>query len=155
MSTTTSHPAPAATTAPSFTMARTIPADFATTLAATREALADQGFGVITEIDLAATLHAKLGVDVPDQVILGACRPELAHRATTAVPSVAAMLPCNVVVRAADDRTVVELFDPAAMTRLVDDPDLAAVAAAARRHLAAALHAIDVAGHGAPDRRSA
>lgn len=128
-----------------FTMARTIRAGFADTVAATRTALADQGFGIITEIDMAATLRAKLGVDAADQVILGACRPELAHRATEVAPSIATVLPCNVVVRSAGtsgDETVVEMFDPAAMSRLSDDPALDEVAAEARRRLAAALHAI-------------
>lgn len=127
-----------------FTMTRTVPGGFDAVLAATRSALADQGFGVITEIDLAATLHTKLGVSVPAQVILGACNPGFAHQATQQMPSIAAMLPCNVVVRATDDadHTVVEMFDPAAMARLADDPDLGEVAARVRRDLAAALHAI-------------
>lgn len=127
-----------------FTMARTLPGDFATTVAATRAALAEQGFGVITEIDMAGTLRAKLGVEVADQVILGACNPRFAHRATELVPSVATLLPCNVVVRTAPDGagTVVEMFDPAAMARLSDDVELESVAAEVRRNLATALHAI-------------
>lgn len=127
-----------------FTMSRSFPAEFAKTLQATRAALADQGFGVITEIDMAATLRTKLGVDTPDQVILGACRPELAHRATQVAPSIATVLPCNVVVRAGDapGTTVVEMFDPAAMARLSDEPNLTEIASDARNRLAAALHAI-------------
>ena len=133
------------TAEPTFTMSRTIPADFAPTLDATRAALERQGFGIITEIDLAATLRAKLGVESAEQVILGACIPGFAHRATELVPSIATVLPCNVVVRrAADgDGTEVEMFDPATMTRLSDDPDLPALAAEVRRSLAAALHAVD------------
>lgn len=127
-----------------FTMTRTVPGDFDAVLAATRDALADQGFGVITEIDMAATLKNKLDVDTPDQVILGACNPGFAHRATQLVPSIAAVLPCNVVVRAGADAgtTVVEMFDPAAMARLSADAELEEVAAEVRRNLAAALHAI-------------
>lgn len=134
----------AATTA-TFTMSRTFTADFASTLEATRAALADQGFGVITEIDMAATLRSKLGVETPDQVILGACRPQLAHRATQVAPSIATVLPCNVVVRAhaADHTTVVEMFDPAVMARLSSDPGLDEVATEARDRLATALHAIE------------
>ena len=104
-------------------------------------ALADQGFGVLTEIDLAATLKEKLDVDLPPQVILGACRPPLAYAALLVDPSVAAMLPCNVVVRSVgEDSCVVEAFDPAVMPQLV--PGLADVAAEAGVRLSAALAAL-------------
>jgi len=125
----------------SFTLSTTValPCDDAVT--ATRAALADQGFGVLTEIDIAATLRAKLGVEVPRQVILGACRPPLAFEALQVDPSVAAMLPCNVVVRSVDDDTcVIEAFDPAVMTQLV--PELEKVAAEAGLRLTAALTAL-------------
>ena len=102
------------------------------TVADVRAALADQGFGVLTEIDLQATLKAKLDVDIAPHVILGACRPQLAHQALSIDPSIATVLPCNVAVRALDDdTTVVEAFDPDAMTRLAGDA-LAEVAADAR-----------------------
>lgn len=110
-----------------------------------REALADEGFGVLTEIDVRATLRAKLGVDVPAQVILGACRPELAHRAMTAAPSIAALLPCNVVVREDAGATLVEAIDPAAMARLDDGPAIAEVATDARARLRRALDRVEVA----------
>lgn len=104
-----------------FTLTTTVDGDFSTVLSAVRTALADQGFGVITEIDMSATLKAKLGVQIAPQIILGACRPELAHRAIEANPSIAAMLPCNVVVRSeGPEVTAVEAFDPAFMARLVD-----------------------------------
>ena len=107
-----------------------------------RAALADQGFGVLTEIDIRATLAAKLGVDVPPQVILGACRPPLAHQALQIDPSIAAVLPCNVVVRALDDdTTLVEALDPEAMMGLAG-PALAPVADEARTLLTAALAAL-------------
>ena len=86
----------------SFTLALTLPLPYEQAVAAVRKALSDQGFGILTEIDLAAIMKEKLGEDLAPQVILGACRPPLAHRALLADPSVATMLPCNVVVRALD-----------------------------------------------------
>jgi uncharacterized protein (DUF302 family) len=113
---------------------------YAETVAAVRDALAEQGFGVLTEIDLAATLKAKLDVDIPAQVILGACRPPLAYQAIQADPSVAAMLPCNVVVRAVDDATcVVEAFDPDAMLSFSGSDAVRAVAEDAKQRLTATL----------------
>lgn len=125
-----------------YTLSTTVAAAFEPTLARVREQLAEVGFGVITEIDMAATMKAKLGVDIAPQVILGACRPGLAHEAMQADPSIAAMLPCNVVVRAAgDDATVVETFDPAFMADLAGDA-LRSVAADAGERLAALLAAL-------------
>ena len=107
-------------------------------------ALGDQGFGILTEIDLKATLKAKLDVDVAPQVILGACRPALAYEALSADPSIAAVLPCNVVVRALDeDTTIVEAFDPDAMMGLADSDASAAVAADAKQRITAALTSLD------------
>jgi uncharacterized protein (DUF302 family) len=126
-----------------FTISRTLEAPYDATVAQVRDRLAEQGFGVLTEIDVRATLKAKLDVDVPAQVILGACRPELAHRALTAVPSIGALLPCNVVVRAVDEtHTVVEAVDPDAMLSMVDDDTLRAVALDARGRLTAAMDAL-------------
>ena len=127
------------------TMQTTLASSYDDTVAAVREALGDQGFGVLTEIDLRATLKTKLDVDVAPQVILGACRPQLAHRALEAAPSVAALLPCNVVVRElAPGETLVEAVDPDAMLSVVADDtgELAAVAADARTRLEAALAAL-------------
>jgi uncharacterized protein (DUF302 family) len=125
-----------------YTIAVTLDRPYATTVAAVRDSLAEQGFGVLTEIDVAATLKTKLDVDVPAQVILGACRPQLAHRALDAVPSIAALLPCNVVVRDIGGATVVQALDPDAMTRLADDATLREVAVEARERLVAALAAL-------------
>ena len=101
-----------------------------------RGLLADAGFGVLTEIDIRATLKTKLDVDVPPQVILGACRPQLAHRALEADPSIAAMLPCNVVVREDADGVVVETFDPRAMVAMSGaGEEISAVADDARSRL--------------------
>ena len=112
----------------SYTLGVTVPLEYEDTVTATRSALAEQGFGVLTEIDLRATFRAKLDVDVPPQVILGACRPQLAHQALAADPSVAALLPCNVVVRSVDETTTrVEAFDPAVMMGMASTSDQALV----------------------------
>jgi len=126
-----------------YTMTVTLDRPYDETVTAVREALNAQGFGVLTEIDVRATMKGKLDVDVPAQVILGACRPELAHRALTATPSLGALLPCNVVVRTdTDGRSVVEAIDPAAMARLEDSPVVREVAAEARERLRVALDAL-------------
>ena len=127
----------------SYTLGTTVDRPYDETVRAVRDALEAQGFGVLTEIDLRATLQQKLGVDVPPQVILGACRPPLAYEALQADPSIATVLPCNVVVRAiGDTSTVVEAFDPRAMTGLSGDGALDSVAADARRRLTAVLAAL-------------
>ena len=127
----------------SYTLSTEIDLPYDEAVAATREALAEQGFGILTEIDLAATMKAKLDVDLAPQVILGACRPQLAHQAIGVDPSIAAVLPCNVVVRSTSDTTtVVEAFDPDAMMGLADSPALDDVAADAKRRLTAALAAL-------------
>jgi len=124
----------------SYALTTTVRRSFADTLGATRVSLTDQGFGVLTEIDIQATLKAKLNVDVPAQVILGACRPPLAHAALQVEPSVGLLLPCNVVVRYLDDdTTVVEALDPKVMVTLTHNEALSFVADEAGRRLAAAL----------------
>lgn len=127
-----------------YTLSTTVPGPFEEVVTSVREALVQQGFGVLTEIDLAATLKGKLDVDIPAEVILGACRPPLAHQAIQADPSVATMLPCNVVVRASDDATcVVEAFDPDAMMSFSDSDAVRAVAEDARHRLTATLRSLD------------
>lgn len=126
---------------PGYTLTITVPQPYADTVEAVRAALAEQGFGILTEIDIQATMKAKLDVDVAPQVILGACRPELAHQAIAAEPSIATVLPCNVVVRAEDAQTtVVEALDPDAMLGLAGpNQALQTVAADAKARLSAAL----------------
>lgn len=105
-----------------------------------RDALAAQGFGVLTEIDVRATLKAKLDADIEPYLILGACNPPLAHRALEADRSIGMLLPCNVVVRGnPDGGTVVQALDPETMVELTGLPDLRPVADEARRRLGAAL----------------
>ena len=112
----------------------TIDAPFADTVERVRTELKTEGFGVLTEIDMTSTMRAKLGEEMEDYVILGACNPPLAHAALQADRSIGLLLPCNVVVRATDSGTVVEALDPQIMVSLSDNPELKTVAddAAAR-----------------------
>ncbi len=123
-----------------YTVTTVVDRPFDETLEAVRAALADQGFGILSEIDLADTLRAKIGAEIPPQVILGACRPPLAHAAVQAEPSIGVLLPCNVVVRAGEDgRTIVDAMDPDAMVSVTRNEALAEVAADARARISAAL----------------
>ena len=127
----------------SYTLGTTLDRSYEETVLAVRDALETQGFGVLTEIDLRATFKKKLDVDVLPQVILGACRPPLAYEALQVDPSIATVLPCNVVVRAIDDTaTLVEVFDPRAMMGLSGNGGLDSVAADARRRITAMLAAL-------------
>ncbi len=128
----------------SFTITTTVTETYDDAVTAVRAALKDQGFGILTEIDLKAVLKEKLDVDIDPQVILGACRPPLAYEAIQADPSIASVLPCNVVVRALDAGTcLVEAFDPDAMMGLSDNPALATVSADAKQRLVAAFATLD------------
>ncbi|OBK85972.1 ABC transporter [Mycolicibacter heraklionensis] len=106
-------------------------ADFDAVTAKTREILKDNGFGVLTEIDMQATLKAKLGEEMERYLILGACNPPLAHRAVTAEKRIGVLLPCNVVVREDTERpgtVLVEAMNPQLMAQVIDNPALAAIA---------------------------
>ncbi|GAA5024744.1 DUF302 domain-containing protein [Kitasatospora paranensis] len=120
----------------------TLDLPFAEAAERVRAALAEQGFGILTEIDVQATLRAKLGEEMEEYVILGACNPALAHRALQADRRIGLLLPCNVVVRAADGRTVVEVMDPQLMVRVTGQPALEAVADEAAGRLRAALETL-------------
>jgi uncharacterized protein (DUF302 family) len=115
-----------------------------------RLALAEQGFGVLTEIDVRATMRAKLDAEMEDYVILGACNPALAHRALDVDRSIGLLLPCTVVVRGTGDGTVVEVMDPNLMATITGRPELAPIAEEADRRLTAALDALAGAQPAAP-----
>lgn len=117
--------------------------DFATTADAVRDALAAQGFGVLTEIDVAATLQAKLGAEMEDYLILGACNPPLAHGALEVDRAIGLLLPCNVVVRRDGERTLVQAMDPMAMVALTGHEALEPVAREAAARLDAALSSLE------------
>jgi uncharacterized protein (DUF302 family) len=104
-----------------------------------REALARQGFGVLTEVDLTATMRAKLGAEIEDFVLLGACNPPLAHRALEIDRTIALLLPCNVTVRATPDGCVVEILDPQMMVEVTGRPELKTVADEAAARLDAVI----------------
>jgi uncharacterized protein (DUF302 family) len=110
--------------------------------ARTRTALAAKGFGVLTEIDVQATMKKKLQVDMPPYRILGACNPQMAYKAIGIEPRVGAMLPCNVVMRAVDDGVEVSAIDPVASMQAIDNADLHAVAGLVRDLLTKAIEAI-------------
>ena len=102
---------------------------------------------MLTEIDMKATLKAKLDVDIDPQVILGACRPQLAHQAVMADPRLAAVMPCNVVVAYVDEgNTRVEVFDPQAMSSFSDADTLDEIAADARGRMVGMLEAVGATG---------
>ena len=117
----------------------TLDAPFGEAVARVRAALAGQGFGVLTEIDVTATMRAKLGEQMEDYVILGACNPPFAHQALNIDRSIGLLLPCNIVVRAASDGTVVEALDPQVMVTMSGRAELKPVADEVARRLAAAL----------------
>lgn len=105
--------------------------------------LQKEGFGVLTEIDVSATLKKKIGAELPPYRILGACNPGLAHQALTAEPSIGLLLPCNVVVRQdAAGKVFVEFMDPLAVLQLVDNPQVETLAASVREKLERVLQAL-------------
>lgn len=107
-----------------------------------KEAFKQQGFGTLTEIDVRKTLKEKLGLDMEEYIILGACNPQLAHRALDIERDLGLLLPCNVVVRRAGGRTLVQALDPSVMVSVPERPELQPIADEASRRIDAALAAL-------------
>lgn len=120
--------------------------DYDAAVARTREALAAEGFGVLTEIDVKATMKAKLDLDRDPYIILGACNPGFAHRALEAEPELGVLLPCNVVVRVEDGRTIVSAVSAGDMLGMVGNPALEPIAAEVGERLARVVAAVAEAG---------
>ena len=116
--------------------------DFSEAVPKVKEAFAAQGFGTLTEIDVQATLQAKIGVDMEPYLILGACNPQLAHRALEVTRDIGLLLPCNVVVRQHDDGVTVQALDPSIIATLPGDPALQPIADESARRIDAALDSL-------------
>ena len=126
-----------------YAFGKTVNMSFEQATEAVTQALAKEGFGILTEIDVAATLKKKLGLERPPYKILGACNPQFAARALEMEPQIGALLPCNVVVRqGADAKTVVEFMDPNAVLGLVGRPEVAPIAAEVRARLVRVMQAL-------------
>ena len=118
------------------------PIPFTEAVTRVREALKAQGFGVLTEIDVQATLRDKLGAEMEEYLILGACNPPLAHRALAADRRIGLLLPCNVVIRTEAGQTIIEALDPQTMVAVAGQPALQPVADEAATRLRAALDSL-------------
>jgi uncharacterized protein (DUF302 family) len=127
----------------SYTFGTRLPGSVAATRPAVEAALRAEGFGILTEIDVQATMKAKLNVDGPPYLILGACNPPLAYRALVAEPSSGALLPCNVVLREDGPDTIVEALDPVAVLGVADAPRVRAVAEEAKARLERSMGALE------------
>jgi uncharacterized protein (DUF302 family) len=123
-----------------FGFGKIVESDFDTAVEKVTEEMAKEGFGVLTVIDVQATLKEKLGLDMPRYRILGACNPKLAHQAITAVPDIGLLLPCNVLVREDEEGQVhVEFMDPGAVLGLVNDARVNPLAGQVKAKLEAVL----------------
>lgn len=125
-----------------YVFGKTVSTSYEDTLERATSALAAEGFGVLTEIDVAATLKKKLGKEMPPYKILGACNPQFAHQAIELEPQIGALLPCNVVVRVEGGKTIVEIMDPDSVLRLVERPEIGAIARQVRERLERVLAAL-------------
>jgi uncharacterized protein (DUF302 family) len=127
----------------SFTFGTRMPGSIDDIRPAVEAALRAEGFGILTEIDVQATMKAKLGIDRPPYLILGACNPPLAHRSLEADPSFGALLPCNVVLRADGAETIVEAMDPMAALGMADAPGVRPIAVEAAARLERAIAVLE------------
>ena len=126
-----------------FGFGKPVEGNFDDAVARVTEELSKEGFGVLSEIDVAATLKKKLDKDMPPYKILGACNPPLAHQAVTAVPEIGLLLPCNVLVREDDTGQVhVSFMDPGAVLGLVDVPEVEPLAAEVKARLTRVMDSI-------------
>lgn len=126
-----------------YALSRTVDLSYEEADGRVRKALEAEGFGVLTEIDVSATLKKKLDVEFPPYEILGACNPPLAHRALQAEPDIGLLLPCNVVVRALPDgRTMVEALDPVVQLGVAESPDLRPLAEDVRARMRRVIDAV-------------
>ncbi|MGW4532662.1 DUF302 domain-containing protein [Nocardia sp. NPDC004340] len=126
-------------------LSTTLYTDFATAVERTRKALSEQGFGILTEIDVTATMKQKLDADLENYLILGACNPPLAHAALEVDRQIGLLLPCNVIVRedrSRDGAVLVEAMDPQLLVQVAGDPGLKEVADTAAAKLGAAIAAL-------------
>ncbi len=130
------------TTALKYGYAKTVSASFDQTLDRVRGALQKEGFGVQAEINISNALREKLGVEVPRQVILGACNPQIAYKALQAEPEISLLLPCNVTVRQTSNGAEVAVIDAGKLMEFVGNPELIPLAAEVKRRLQAVLESI-------------
>ena len=122
-----------------YTLSETTEVGYTEAAERVRRELKEEGFGVLCEIDVKATLKEKLGVEGEPYLILGACNPPLAHRALSAEPELGALLPCNVVVYTREGQTHIAAIDPKRMLSIVDNPDLEPIATEVRERLASVV----------------
>lgn len=125
-----------------YSFGKTVDGGFDQTIERVTQALSKEGFGVLSDIDVAGTLKKKLGLEVPPYRILGACNPQFAHKALEAEPEIGALLPCNVVVRQHAGKTVVDIMDPLAVMQLVGKPEVEKIATEVRGRLDRVLGAL-------------
>ena len=129
-------------TSPQYGYSKTVNSSFSEAVERTKKALQEQGFGVQAEINISRALHEKLGIAVPQQIILGACNPHLAHKALQAEPGIGLLLPCNVTVRQDGQQVSVSVIDAERLMDFVGNPELRPIAQEAKRGLQAVLERI-------------
>jgi len=125
-----------------YSFGKAVDGSFDNTIERVTQALAKEGFGILSDIDVAGTLKKKLGLEMPPYRILGACNPQFAHRALEAEPQIGALLPCNVVVRQQGGKTVVDIMDPLAVMQLVGKAEVEKIATEVRGRLDRVLAAL-------------